>query len=319
MIASPELNAPVDRELVLDRVLRAPRELVYQTWTDPAHLANWWGPRHFTNPVCEVDLRPGGALRIHMCGPDGTVYPMTGHYWEIEEPRRLVFTSMAYDSTGTPALENLNTVTFEADGDSTRLQMHAVIVARTQAAIPMLAGMRIGWAQTLDRLADHAACPQGSKSGSQTIETAPDEIVTTRVYDAPRELVYQAWTDPKHLAHWWGPRGFTTTVQTMDVRPGGKWQMVMHGPDGRDYHNKLEFLEVIPNHQLVYRHTGEAGSEPVSHESTVTFETVGQQTRVTMRMVFVSIEARDHVANTYRAVEGGRQTMDRLAEHLTQM
>ena len=82
----------VARELVITRVFDAPLSFAFRVWTSPKHVAQWWGPHGFTNPVCELDARPGSAIRIHMCGPDGTVYPMTGVYQEVVEPERLVFT-----------------------------------------------------------------------------------------------------------------------------------------------------------------------------------------------------------------------------------
>jgi uncharacterized protein YndB with AHSA1/START domain len=150
--------------------------------------------------------------------------------------------------------------------------------------------------------------------------TADREIVITRVFDAPRELVFQVWTDPKHVAQWWGPKGFTTTIHEMDVRPGGIWRLVMRGPDGTDYHNKIVFVQIVRPELLVYKHEPEKGTEPGTHETTVTFEDQGAasapKTRVTMRMLFASAAAREYVVKKYNAVEGGNQTLDRLADHL---
>jgi len=95
---------PAERELFITRTFDAPRRLVFQAWTDPKQLAQWWGPHGFTNPICELDVRPGGAIRIHMRGPDGAVYPMTGVYREIVAPERLVFTSAALDEKGQSAI-----------------------------------------------------------------------------------------------------------------------------------------------------------------------------------------------------------------------
>src|SRR5229473_4268217 len=95
------------RELVITRTFDAPRDLVFKMWTDAKHMAQWWGPHGFTNPVCELDVRPGGAIRIDMRGPDATVYPMTGVYQEIVEPERIVFTSAALDEKGHPMFEVL--------------------------------------------------------------------------------------------------------------------------------------------------------------------------------------------------------------------
>ena len=149
--------------------------------------------------------------------------------------------------------------------------------------------------------------------------TSPWELVFKRVFDAPRELVFEAWTDPKHLVHWFGPRGFTSTIQEMDVRPGGVWRLVMHGPDGVDYHNKMVYLEVVKPERLVYKHQPEDGYEPVDFETTVTFLERGEKTELTMRMIFPSAAARDYVVKKHGAVEGANQTLARLAEHLRGM
>lgn len=142
------------RELILERVLDAPRELVFQTWTDPQHLAHWWGPQGFTNPVCELDLQPGGAIRIHMQAPDGTIHPMRGTVHEIIRPERLVFTSTAFDDAdGNPQLEVRNTITFDERDGKTHLRVQAIVVKSTPEVDPALAGMEMGWSQSLDKLA----------------------------------------------------------------------------------------------------------------------------------------------------------------------
>src|SRR5262245_19065426 len=88
------------------------------------------------------------------------------------------------------------------------------------------------------------------------------EIVLSRVFDAPRALVFKVWTDPTHLAKWWGPRGFSTTTERMEVNPGGQWRFCMHGPDGRDYQNLITYREVSPPSRLVYKHGGDKDVEP---------------------------------------------------------
>src|SRR5947208_14779951 len=104
--------ATTDRELTLTRVLDAPRELVFRMWTDPQHVAKWWGPMGFTNPVCEMDVRAGGALRIVMRAPDGTEHAMTGTYREVVAPVRLVFTFAAVVGEGNPLLDGVTVVLF---------------------------------------------------------------------------------------------------------------------------------------------------------------------------------------------------------------
>jgi|HubBroStandDraft_4_1064222.scaffolds.fasta_scaffold59506_2 uncharacterized protein YndB with AHSA1/START domain len=156
-----------------------------------------------------------------------------------------------------------------------------------------------------------------SNASTKAAASAKDrELIFTRVFDAPRELVFEAWTNPKHLVQWWGPHGFTTTIHQMDVRPGGVWRLTMHGPDGVDYKNRLVFLEVAKPERLVYKHEPEEGCEPVTFEVTVTFAWERGNTRVTMRMLFPSTEEREFVVKKHGAVEGAKQTFSRLADVL---
>lgn len=146
---------PAGQEFVITRVFDAPRELVFKAWTDPAYVAQWWGPRGFSNPVCELDVRPGGAMLIHMQGPDGVTIPNKGVYREIVAPERIVLTTTAFeDADGNPQLEVLNTITFAELGAGTKLTLRAVIVKATHAVAASLAEMEEGWGQSLDRLAE---------------------------------------------------------------------------------------------------------------------------------------------------------------------
>jgi uncharacterized protein YndB with AHSA1/START domain len=151
---------------------------------------------------------------------------------------------------------------------------------------------------------------------SLDLEQDPRAIIGMRVFDAPRELVWSAWTDPKHLAQWWGPNGFTTTTSTFDMRPGGVWRFVMHGPDGRDYQNRITFDEIVKPERIVYRHDGGEDVEPVQFTQTVTFEDLGGKTKLTWRGVFPSAAERDRVIKEYGADKGLVQTLARLAEYL---
>ena len=150
-------RAGEQKEVVLTRVLNAPRDLVYKVWTDPKHLAQWWGPHHFTNPVCEIDVRPGGAILIHMRWPDGRISPMTGVYQEVVPQERLVFLSSALDEQGQPLFEVHTTVEFHEEKGKTKLIVRARVVKSTPQAAPYLAGMEPGWTQTLERLTDYVA------------------------------------------------------------------------------------------------------------------------------------------------------------------
>jgi uncharacterized protein YndB with AHSA1/START domain len=315
---------PAARDLVLTRVVDAPRDLVFKAWTEPGRVARWWGPRGFTNPVCELDARPDGAIRIDMRAPNGTVYPMSGVFNEIVPPERLVFTSAALDARGRPLFEILNTVTFADRGGRTALTLEARVVTATPQGAPHLAGAETGWNQSLDRLGAYLVSVRAEAEPSPAVTTTKvydREIVISRVVDAPRELVWEAWTDPEHVARWWGPRGFSTTIETMDVRPGGRWKQVMHGADGTDYPNLSTFTEVVKPERIAFAHGGgRRGGPGIRFESTWTFEALpDERTRVTIRQLFASVADRERIVKEFNAVEGGTQTLARLAEELAKV
>jgi uncharacterized protein YndB with AHSA1/START domain len=145
--------------------------------------------------------------------------------------------------------------------------------------------------------------------------TADREIVISRTIDAPRELLFEAFTEVRHLSRWWGPEGFTTTTQSFEFRVGGEWDFVMHGPDGTDYPEWITWTEIAPPERIALRH-GESRDDPNTFESTLTFEPDGSGTRIEMRTVFPTKEQRDTAVETYHAVEGGQQTLSNLATYV---
>lgn len=153
---------------------------------------------------------------------------------------------------------------------------------------------------------------------SEPVDTSDREMVITRVINAPRELVFKAWTDPEHVAQWWGPNGFTNTIQEMDVRPGGVWRFIMHGPDGVDYQNKAVYIEIVKPERLVYTLGTDDDNDPGKFEVTVTLAAQGSRTKVTMRALFPS-KAEYEKTKEYGAVEGGNQTLERLEAYVATM
>ena len=142
-------------------------------------------------------------------------------------------------------------------------------------------------------------------------------IIATRVLDAPRALVFEVWTDPKHLAQWWGPDGFTTTTSGFEMKAGGVWRFVMHGPDGRDYENRITYDVIEKPERIVYHHGGGDDVEPVQFRTTVTFEELGEKTtRLTLHAVFPSAAERERVIKQYGADKGAEQTLSRLADYV---
>jgi uncharacterized protein YndB with AHSA1/START domain len=142
------------------------------------------------------------------------------------------------------------------------------------------------------------------------------EIVISRSIDAPRELVFEAFTEVRHLSRWWGPEGFTTTTRAFEFRVGGAWDFVLHGPDGTDYSEWITWTEIVPPERIALLH-GESRDDPNTFESFLTFESDGTATRIEMRTVFPTKALRDEAVEKYHALEAGRQTLSNLADYVT--
>jgi len=157
-----------------------------------------------------------------------------------------------------------------------------------------------------------------SSGGEPEHATADREIVMSRVISAPRELVFEAFTQVRHLSRWWGPEGFSTTTRSFEFGVGGAWDFVMHGPDGTDYQEWITWREIVPPERIALRH-GEFRDDPNAFESVLTFERAGDETRIVMRTVFPTKELRDEAVDKYHAIEGGEQTLGNLAAYVAEL
>lgn len=305
-------------ELAITRVFDAPREKVWKAWTDPEEVKKWWGPKNFTAPVSKIDLRVGGRYLSCMRGPDGKDYWSTGVYREIVPMERLVVTdsfadekgnivpASHYGMTGDFPLELLVTVTFEELGNKTKMVLlHEGIPAGMMHELT-----ETGWNESFDKLTD-AIVP-----GDRTriiAERGKQEVVTTRVYDAPRDLLFKAHTDPNLIPRWWGPARLTTTIDKLEVKPGGLWRFVQRDAAGNAYAFHGVYHEISPG-RIVGTFEFEGMPGHVSLDS-VTFEDVGGKTKLTEKTVFQSVEDRDGMLKEGME-EGVYESMDRLAELL---
>jgi uncharacterized protein YndB with AHSA1/START domain len=140
--------------------------------------------------------------------------------------------------------------------------------------------------------------------------TKDRELVITRTLNAPADLVWEVFTKPEHIANWWGPNGFTNTIYTMDVKPGGLWELVMHGPDGTDYKNKSVYKEIVPLKKIVFDHFNP------DFTTTIQFEDSGEQTHIHWHMLFNTAEEFIQVVKTFKADEGLKQNIERLNAYL---
>jgi uncharacterized protein YndB with AHSA1/START domain len=267
----PAKNSPTTTdEIVISRVFDAPRELVFQAWTDPVHLAQWWGPRGFTNPVCEWSARPGAKVHVVMRAPNGTDYPMAGAFREVVAPEKLVFTTGALDAAGQLMFEFLHILEFVAQGDKTKLTLRSRLVATTPGSERYTNGFKAGMSQSWEKLAELAD------------ELKARTVTSTRRLAAAPASVFQAFAQPQVLAQWWGPAGFTNRIDEFDLRPGGRWRIVMRAPNGTEYPNESEFLAVMPSARLVFLHLGPLHR----YVMMMTFAPEGAGTRLTWHMLF---------------------------------
>lgn len=153
-----------------------------------------------------------------------------------------------------------------------------------------------------------------SKESCVTLPSDAPEIRGTRLFDAPRALVFDAFASADRLAHWFGPKGFSLTTRAFEFTPGGVWRFVMHGPDGRDYENRIVFREILRPERISYAHPGDDGAEPVQMEVTVDFFEEGGKTRIDWRNRFPTFAERDRVECDYGAARGLEENLERLGE-----
>lgn len=291
-----------DREIVMTRVFDAPRDFVFEVFTDPKHVPYWWGPKEFTTTVDEMDLRPGGIWRLTMRGPDGVDRKNKIVFVDVVKPERLVY--IHEPQHGPEAVSIEVTTTFDKEpGDKTRITVRMLFPTAVQRDYVETQFHAIdGLTATFSRLAGHLATRH--------------EVTITRIIDASPEMVFKAWTDAGHLKHWWGPRGFTNPVCEFDARPGGAIRIHMRAPDGVVYPMTGVVLEIVDPERLVF--TSQAldkdGNAMFENLNTVTFEEHGGKTKVTVHAK-VRMATEEGAPHLKGMEEGWRLTIDRLEEY----
>jgi uncharacterized protein YndB with AHSA1/START domain len=273
--------------------------LVWRAITTPEDMSRWYfDMKHFKPQAgCEFSF---------VVQHEGNNYDHRCKITEVITQKKIAYTWRYHGHKGN------SLVTFElfADGFKTKLKLtHEGLETFPKA--PQFARNNFvrGWTSLI-----------GSEL-KDFVENADREIFILREFNAPRELVWEAMTNPKHVVNWWGPRGFTTTIEKMDFRAGGVWQHVMRGPDGANYPNKSVFKEIVSPERIVFQHGGRREGGPgVNFVSTWSFEKLAaDKTRVSIRMIFPSAAERDFVVKEFGAIEGGKQTLEKLGEHLAKM
>ena len=304
---SNTVTPPADRTLVVTRVFDAPREMVFKAWTDPKQLGRWFPPEHFSAPVCELDVRPGGSLRIHMKGDDdagdfaGAVFPAKGVYREIVPNERLAFTFKGEEDGPPPMV--LTTVVFEDEGRKTKLTIYQTTETVADFEELKKSGATEGMRQSLNKLAALLA----GQGPDTTVSVSGRTLSLSRVFDAPRELVWQAYTDPAHIVKWQFAKDWESPFAETEVRPGGKFRIGMRPADHSEEGFVFEgtYREVVKPERIVQV----IGDGRIT---TATFENVdGRRTKLTVTVEMARDEAQERA--------GWSQIMDNLVKHVASL
>jgi uncharacterized protein YndB with AHSA1/START domain len=307
-------------DLIITRIFDAPRELVWKAWTVPELAMRWWGPEGFTAPVIKIDLRVGGKYLYAMRSPDGKDFWSTGVYREFVPPEKIVATdsfadekgnivpASHYGMTGDWPTELLATMTFEDQKGKTKFTL------RHEGLPPgeMIDSAKAGWNGSFDKL--EKVLEEEKSRWTKTIliaEPGKQEASIIRTFDAPRERLFRAYTDPKLIPQWWGPERFEIIVDKMEVKPGGIWRNINRDSEGNEYTFHGVYHDVSPR-RLVYTFEWEGLPGHVIL-GIVTFENLNSRAKLTEKSVFESVEDRDGMLKSGME-DGAFETMDRLAE-----
>jgi uncharacterized protein YndB with AHSA1/START domain len=225
-------------EIRITRIYDAPIQTVWDAWTDPNQVAQWWGPRGFTLTTHSHDLKPGGGWNYTMHGPDGVDYPNKTHYLEVEEHSKLVYDHGGNDDR--PPLFRVTVVFSEIKG-RTKMDMSMKLPTPEAAEETRKFIKKAGGDSTWDRLAEYLGKELSGK----------EKFVINRTFDAPLELMFEMWTNPKHFSQWLPPTGFEMQFINSDIRPGGSSFYFMTGGDIKMY-GRAEYLEIEKPDRIVY-------------------------------------------------------------------
>ena len=307
-------------EIRIIRIYDAPVQLVWDAWTDPQQVAQWWGPRGFTITTHSKDLKPGGHWNYTMHGPDGVDYPNKTKYFEVEKCSKLV-----YDHGGNDEQAPLFRVTVlfsEIDG---KTKMDMCMTLPTPEAVVEIRKIikKAGGNSTWDRLAEYVEKKSSGK----------EKFVINRTFDAPLELMFEMWTDPKHFSQWLPPTGYKMEFIRSDISPGGSTFYFMTGHGDTKMYGRAEYLKIEKPDCLVYTQQFCDENEKVTRHpmsptwpetmlTTVKLATEGpERTRVTITWEPYGTTTHEELETFIKArggmTQGWTGSFDKLEAHLS--
>ncbi len=308
-------------ELYLERIYDAPVKMVWDAWVDPKQVAQWWGPRGFTLTNHSKDVRTGGHWDYTMHGPDGVDYPNKTKYLEVEKYSRMVYDHGANDNQ--PPLFRVTGSFIDLKG-KTKMEM-MMACANAEAATEIRKFIKkAGGNSTWDRLAEFL----------ETESSAQDVFVINQTFDAPLNLTFEAWTDPKHLSQWTGPAGSKIDYLRADIKPGGSAFYCMTGQANTKIYGKANYLEIIKPNRIVYtQHFCDENEKIVRHPLAPTWPEVmkttislvaegSDRTRVTLKWEIIG-DPSPSERETFNKAKGGMAqgwggSFDKLEDYLVQ-
>ncbi len=308
-IGKPERTSK--RELVSTHVFDAPRELVWKAWTNPKLIPRWWGPRKYSTVVEKMDVRPGGTWRFVQRDAEGNEFGFHGEYLEVVPPERIV------------------TAVFEKVRGKTKVTQKSVFATVEDLEGMLASGMEEGARETIERFAELVEEPKGSggqpKKAPAKGRAQKNELVITRIFNAPPERVWKALTDPREMRQWWGPKGFTAPSLSVDLRVGGVFRYCMRSPEGKDYWGTGVYREIVPGKRIVYTDSfadekgnvvpatyyGMGADIPLEMLVTLTFEKEKNHTKVTLHHAGMPVGP-----DFDGATQGWNEMFDKLVKHL---
>jgi uncharacterized protein YndB with AHSA1/START domain len=315
------------QEVIITRVIHAPRDLVFRTATDPRMIPKWWGPRRLRTEVKKMNVTPGGTWRFVQTDKEGNEFAFHGVYHEVTSPKRLIYTS---EYEGVPGHVSLYTDDYsERDGETT-IKSRCIFYSVEDRDQMMQWGMEDGVSEMTLRMNELLAQeneeePKGYEHTMEQMKKEDHCLTISRTFNAPPDQVWQRWTDENQYMCWWGPKDFTSPYAKFDLRPGGNYLTCMKGPDGREYWGTGTFEEIVKQKRIVYTdHFADAkgntvapsyydmpGDQPIELTVQVNMDDLGGKTRLTLEQCGLTDSEMVELSK-----EGWNQSLDKLAECL---
>ncbi len=304
-------------ELEISRECDAPRDLVFKAFMDPELFAQWIGPRRLTTTVERFEPIRGGSWRFIQSDPEGKKYAFHGVFHEVSSPVRYIRT-FEFEGLEEKGHVSLETATFVVvPGNRTRVVIKSVFQSVADRDRMIQSGMEKGVNEGFERLDE--LLEKSNSSGE-------NGLVITRLIDAPRELVFKAWTDPEIVKKWWGPEGLTPPVVTIDLRKGGGYLFSVEDPAGNRYWNGGVYREIhAPDHLVFLNYLAdgkgnklnpaECGMDksfPKESLVTVTFDEEKGKTKLSIRYEPPSSETVREAMVRSGMIEGWNSSLNKL-------